>query len=118
MQADIAFALEDLFMRCPNCKADAISFLRLYARSGFGTFYCPACEKPFKLQLSVTQLLFEASLGLVVALLWFSTRSLLVSGSAFAGAVGIDAWMNYRLWSIQLSKRIAQQDESMKDSRL
>lgn len=98
-------------MLCPNCKADAISFLRLYARSGFGTFYCPACEKPFKLQLSIPQLLFEASLGIVVALLWFATRSLLVCGPAFAGAVGVDAWMNYRLWTIQLSKRIARSGE-------
>lgn len=90
-------------MNCPSCQKDSIPFLRLWLKSGFGTYHCPNCNAISRIKKSVPLLVFSGGLGVVSAGFGILFRSWGVFGVALAVAVVLDAVVDFRLRRLELA---------------
>jgi hypothetical protein len=89
-------------MTCPKCKADSIPFAKIWLRSGLGTYRCSSCGALSRVKKSIPLVVASMSIGGVVILLGYLSRSWRVFGVALLFGIALDALMDYRLRRLEL----------------
>ena len=90
-------------MVCPNCQSNSIPFVRLWLKSGRGSYRCPSCSATCRVRKSATLFIASLCLGFAAGL-----GLLFGSGPAFAVAIAvvlvIDALMDYRFRRLEVAE--------------